>query len=96
MFASDATDTSDATLQQVRRNALRLFALFEETNDHADQVWTVPWCRRLSPESDEVVRRAKDALEDILATLPVSSACVERKHSVGQESKPRKRGRATG
>ena len=56
--------------------------------------WAIPWCEEFSNADPLEVLNSHTAMCDIVATLPATSARVERKHLLGQEAKLGKRGRA--
>ena len=78
----------------VRAIATRLRVMSEQCDTCVDKVFTQLWVERLLNMGSNACRKAHSALCDVLATLRVTSTKVERKHLLGQESRPRKRGRA--
>ena len=61
-----------------------------QCDECVDFTFTLPWAHRLS--SPGTAKQAWLALGDVLSLLRVASTLVEKKHLVGQEAKPRKRG----
>lgn len=60
-----------------------------------DEALTLAWARRLYDNRPAIAMRAHQALRDLLALAPVSTAKVERKHLLGQETRAQQhRGRA--
>ena len=57
-----------------------------------DFAFTLPWAHRLSGHGPGGAKQAWLALGDIVSLLRVAATLVEKKHLVGQEAKPRKRG----
>ncbi len=57
-----------------------------------DFAFTLPWAHRLSGHGPATAKQAWLALGDIVSLLRVAATLVEKKHLVGQEAKPRKRG----
>lgn len=78
----------------IRHHAQPLDARQNTCNHCIDPYFTKPWLRRLLDPRAAVRRLAHTCLCDLLAAMPVCSAKCERKHLLGQEARPRKRGRA--
>ena len=57
-----------------------------------DDTFTGPWLDRLFDRGRATAARAIDSLKETCAVLRCTSTLVEKKHLVGQESKPAKRG----
>ena len=58
-----------------------------------DLVFTAAWAHRLANMGSVTCRRAHTSVCDTLALSRLTSVLVERKHLIGQELKPKKRGR---
>jgi hypothetical protein len=81
-------------LASVRGIASSLRAKSDACAHCVDKVFTRIWMWRLENMGCVGCRRAHTSLCDILALLRVTSTLVEKKHLLGQELKPAKRGRA--
>ena len=57
-----------------------------------DGTFTLPWIARLLDYGPATAKQAWLSIGDIVSVVRVSSSLVEKKHLVGQEAKPRKRG----
>ena len=57
-----------------------------------DFAFSLPWIHRLMDHGPATAKQAWLALRDVASLLRVASTLVEKKHLVGQEAKPRKRG----
>ena len=79
----------------VRSVASPLAARREACAGCVDDIFMGPWLQRLLSPNPAVARKAHQALCDILACAPMTSAKCERKHLLGQDSHPGgSRGRA--
>ena len=64
----------------------------EKCDDCVDKFFTMPWVWRLLHSGLQTRRDAHTCLCDVLASLRITSTLVEKKHPLGQEAKPKKRG----
>ena len=83
----------DFNLEKVQAVARSLKAKYDLCSASVDRTFTLPWATRLL-YSPAMCRKAHTSLRNILSVLRVTSARVERKHLVGQELVPTKRGAA--
>ena len=88
----DQLADDDYDVHAVRAIATTLRQRAEACEKCVDVTWTMVWLARLLDFGFAACRRAHTALCDALAVLRVTSTLVEKKHLVGQEAKPRKRG----
>jgi hypothetical protein len=77
---------------RVRQIAARLGGMHELCSLCVDKAFTLIWTHRLLEMGSAASRDAHTAMCDILALLRVTSTKVEKKHLLGQELKPAKRG----
>ena len=82
----------DCDIDAVKAIATALRRRIEACPQCADFAFTVPWVARLLDYGSSFCRNAHTSLGDILSVVRVTSTLVEKKHLVGQEAKPRKRG----
>ena len=86
------TDVSTVDMEAVMSIAKDLRQRDLQCDECVDPVFTIPWVARLLDYGSTTARQAWLSLGDILSLLRVCSTLVEKKHLVGQEAKPRKRG----
>ena len=86
------TDESNVDMEAFASIARSLRDKRTACNQCIDFAFTGPWVARLLDHGPVVALQAWLSLGDIMALLRVSSSSVEKKHLIGQEAKPRKRG----
>ena len=86
-------DNDDATIIDAAKSiAAALRHKGNRCPDCIDAVFTIPWVSRLLDFGDATTKKAYESLCMICSLLRVASTLVEKKHLVGQEAKPSKRG----
>ena len=86
------TDQSNIDMEAVLSIATRLRDKQLRCSECVDYAFTQPWVARLLDHGRVAAMQAWWTLGDVLSLLRVASTLVEKKHLVGQEAKPRKRG----
>ena len=86
------TDQSNIDMEAVLSIATRLRDKQLRCSECVDYAFTQPWVARLLDHGRVAAMQAWLTLGDVLSLLRVASTLVEKKHLVGQEAKPRKRG----
>ena len=81
-------------VDRVRQVATRLEAKREACSASVDVAFTAIWTHRLLHLGLGACRAAQHAICDMLASMRPTSIAVEKKHLLGQEAKPAKRGSA--
>ena len=82
----------DFSAAEVARVADKILTSYNACDTCVDQAFSYVWAYRLRRLGIAMGRRAHNHLCDVLAVLRVTSSNVERKHLIGQELKPKKRG----
>ena len=82
----------DFSLDDVAGIADKILQSHSACGDCVDRAFAYVWAYRLKRMGEAMSRRAHTHLCDVLAALRVTSSNVERKHLIGQELKPKKRG----